>query len=197
VVHEGLDTSGDHHTVKCVILRTRLLEVGTESTLLPTISVVTGIYTSVLAGGDLKAFSRCSKNVMVVKTPDEQDGRYCLLSDGTLQCSYADDLWGGKACFHPAPGGYHEMSDDHTIFAWNPGWSSNHNRGLLAPSPEFFADSGHLFTPCIWVARISLVTNRGINLKLPLQALLGTKGQYLAVLNCEQQARAATCLRFR
>jgi hypothetical protein len=82
-----------------------------------------------------------------------------------------------------------KMSDDQTIFAWNAGWSSYRNRGLLAPSPEFFVDSGTFVRSVHLGSTHFISTNRGINLQLPLQAL-AAKGQYLAVLSCEQLGKS-------
>jgi hypothetical protein len=160
-------------------------EVGTKSTLLSTISEITGIHADVLAGGDLETFS-IAQRMSWASTRDTsrmEDLAYCLMG---LFSVHMPMIYGeGKRAFIRLQEEIMKTSDDHTIFAWNPGWSSYRNRGLLAPSPEFFADSGTFVRSMHPSSTPFTSTNRGINLMLPLQAL-DTQGQYLAVLNCKQ-----------
>lgn len=120
-----------------------------------------------------------------------EDRAYCLMG---LFHVHMPMIYGeGNQAFIRLQEEIMRTTNDQTIFAWDGGWPFGWNRGLLAPSPEFFAGSGAFtrsFDGVLGDTRFTS-TNRGINLQLPLQVVDTETGlkTYLAVLNCEDLGR--------
>lgn len=77
-------------------------------------------------------------------------------------------------------------SDDQTLFAWRDENASPHARyGLLATTPKFFKDSSRKVPYENWQCRPPYqITNRGLQVELPLREHKDQKGRYCAALDC-------------
>lgn len=77
-------------------------------------------------------------------------------------------------------------SDDQSLFAWRDEDAlPNARYGLLATSPRFFRDSSRIVPYQDWQCRPPYqMTNRGLQVELPLTELGDQKDTYLAALDC-------------
>ncbi|OAP58291.1 hypothetical protein AYL99_07381 [Fonsecaea erecta] len=155
-------------------------EIGTKSSFQDLITKITGIPAQVLltnSAGDISVAQRMSwaANRQTART---EDLAYCLL--GLFNVNMPMVYGEGYNAFRRLQLEFMKVSDDQTIFAWS---DSGGDRGLLARSPEDFRH-------CADVRRYGdspafAVTNKGINLKLPL--IPQPDGTFLGVLSCQRK----------
>lgn len=166
---------------------------GTKDSLRDQIYLATGITTDVLLGADLGTIPACCKMSWAAgrTTTRAEDLAYCLLGlfDVNMPLLYGE---GSEKAFRRLQETFVRQSDDESIFAWRataeevaqkPYW------GLLAPSPDYFKDSGHYSIPQFKVWRhggATEVTNKGLRVPLDLEPKASDPSGtlFLAPLNC-------------
>jgi hypothetical protein len=109
-----------------------------------------------------------------------EDIAYCLL--GIFGVSMPMLYGEGENTFIRLQEEIVKNTNDHTIFAWTS--DSYFSNGLLAPKPAFFNDSGNIVQSKNLSAGPFFLTNKGVNLNLPLKTWEKSK-LCLAVLNCQ------------
>ncbi|KXT00089.1 hypothetical protein AC578_5789 [Pseudocercospora eumusae] len=122
------------------------------------------------------------------KTTRPEDIAYCLLGlfNITMPLVYGE----GHNAFRRLQQEILRHSNDESIFAWRPAPdddddlddSSTKETGILAPSPEFFAQARHMHRCNLIPRQPYRVTNKGIKLQAPLIKI--SKRLYLLQINC-------------
>lgn len=138
--------------------------LGTKSSLREEISRTTRIPTTFLLGRDLEEASIAQRMSWASqrKTTRVEDLAYCLM--GIFRVNMPLIYGEGERAFIRLQNQIMNVSDDHTLFAWERlPWDSC---GLLATSPQLFSTSGALQP--IYPSGAITVNNKGINLLLPL-----------------------------
>jgi hypothetical protein len=184
-------------------------EIGTKASLIDVVSEVTRIAVNYLT--DFRGASVAQKMSWVAgrQTSRDEDIAYSLLG---LFSVHMPPLYGeGQNAFQRLQQEIIRTSDDESIFAWRSPYvadyptnasphdldaaaTSRKNRsGLLAPSLDYFADSGTIRGPGVFGFfarkrehhRPYSFTNKGIQIELQLrQNVSATKGWFIAPLNC-------------
>ena len=117
------------------------------------------------------------------KTTRPEDIAYCLLGifDVNMPLPYGK----GQKAFTRLQEEIIKRSDDHSIFSWINGTASRtSHRGLFA---RLLAEFQHCYKiECILsiASQLFAVTNRGLDMLLPLCTLNYNRFEYLASLNC-------------
>lgn len=168
--------------------------IGSRDELETQITAVTGIEQAALHGSvdDLKKFSvaqrMCWASDRITSRPE--DTAYCLLGifNVNMPLLYGE---GAKKAFFRLQEEILKSSDDHSIFAWTMESSEVAQyplQGLLASSPTFFQSCGNVRSFRRWDGsdRLSL-TNRGIQIQLPMKRYLDHQEVWIAYLNCYRQ----------
>lgn len=158
-------------------------EIGTKTKLYSAISKITGIPGSVLLGDDLEHASVAQRMSWASnrKTTRIEDRAYCLMG---LFGIYMPMLYGeGEKAFIRLQEEIMKIEDDHSLFAWR----SKDQGGILANSPDAFAESGNILrTGSFYADTSSLLTlsHKGVHLSLPF--FTKSQGKGLAILNCTE-----------
>jgi hypothetical protein len=142
-------------------------ELGTKSSLRDLICAITLIQVDVLLGHNIEKFSiaqRMSWASSRTTTMDE-DIAYCLM--GIFQVNMPLLYGEGGNAFMRLQEEIIRRSDDHSIFAWQDRLSS----GMLASSPKSFQSSTDIIRVNSIPAEPFALTNKGVNLKLPLRRI--------------------------
>jgi hypothetical protein len=160
--------------------------LGTREELQHEVSSRTRIPPTVLSGGPLDAFSISQKMSWAAgrKTTRTEDRAYSLLGIFGINMPL---IYGEKeTSFLRLQEEIMKVSDDQSLFAWR---SPDMRGGLLATSPDAFAESGNIieFTPPSTLSSNPLtVSGRGIHLDLPFIGI-SPRGVGLAVLRCKEK----------
>jgi len=159
-------------------------EIGAKSSLLPTLSRITGIPSAFLQGDDLDKASIAERMSWASgrRTTRPEDMAYCLM--GLFGVNMPMLYGEGQHAFIRLQEEIIKISDDHSIFAWK---EDGGNDGILATSPAAFSDSGNIIPLEASSARGTLdgaitLNNKGIHLKLRLARK--QELQHDAVLPC-------------
>lgn len=82
-----------------------------------------------------------------------------------------------------------KRSDDHTIFAWKAAiqLERESSRGPLAASASEFIDSKTIQRSTVMRSSLYIMTNRGLQMKLPLLQL--DDNDHIAILNCKDTSK--------
>ncbi|KAI0180550.1 heterokaryon incompatibility protein-domain-containing protein [Hypoxylon sp. FL1284] len=111
-----------------------------------------------------------------------EDRAYCMMGlfDVSMPMLYGE----GEKAFIWLQEEIMKDSSDESLFAWRNGDAhADDQAGLLATSPDMFADSGHIVDYYDWEPRVPYYkTNRGLQITLYLRYV--EKSLYLATLNC-------------
>ncbi|KAK7472210.1 hypothetical protein VKT23_000332 [Stygiomarasmius scandens] len=167
------------------------IEIGTKYTLRSIITAVTGIPFDILMGADSGKISVAKKMSWAAHrvTTREEDCAYSLMGIFRVHMPtmYGE---GGRNAFMRLQLQIIKSSDDRSIFAWcSSSGEYPDETGLLARSPYDFRHSGdvqisssdhHMDLPYS-------MTNRGLQIHLPLQLVKASSGVYLASLDCQVQ----------
>jgi Heterokaryon incompatibility protein (HET) len=117
-------------------------------------------------------------------TTRPEDKAYCLMGIFNVHMPL---LYGeGEGAFRRLQEEIMRGSDDHSIFAWWPQQSQGLwlPSDLLAPSPEEFAQSGNVVPFQTPQASSYSMTNRGLQINLPIRREDNDGGRAIALLNC-------------
>ena len=166
------------------------VEIGTKASLQEVISDITGVSSQVLLmnhAGDISVAQRMAW-ASGRETTKVEDKAYCLM--GFFGVSMPIIYGEGDKAFRRLQLEIMKLSDDHSIFSWTTEASQTQGRGLLAWSPDEFANCSdvHQFSDDLQTSPYSM-TNKGLHMKLPLIPF-GTydnKELFLAVLNCQRK----------
>ncbi|KAI3327073.1 HET-domain-containing protein [Xylariaceae sp. AK1471] len=161
---------------------------GTKKGLTSVISEVTKISESVLKGASVQSCSIAQRMSWAAhrETTRVEDRAYSLLGlfDVTMPFIYGE----GEKAFIRLQQEIIRISDDHSIFVWSLASLSNYP-GLLAPSPDAFANSSRIEPRCLGRKQSSYtMTNRGLSITLQLTPWAADT--YLALLECVSPASA-------
>ena len=166
--------------------------LGSRERLSAFISAVTSISNRILVSGDYTNTSVAQRMCWASHrlTTRIEDIAYSLMGifDVNMPILYGE----GEKAFTRLQEEIIKTSDDESIFAWaDPNASYASYRGMLARSPQEFSGSGNIFPTSLSMqeapkAGISYsVTNKGLNIQLPLQRSPDSHGEYYASLNCQ------------
>jgi hypothetical protein len=186
--------------------------LGTKRSLQNYISQATRIPINALQGLDSKSYSIAQKMSWASyrETTRVEDRAYCLLGLFNINMPL---LYGeGTRAFIRLQEEILKVSIDESLFAWTPFAGIRHQKersssqlqGLLAMSPDYFADSGKIIQAAVATRTTPFaVTNRGLRLEVMLPKasdvcevrfleLLGNPARdlnqtYVAVLNCQEE----------
>jgi hypothetical protein len=162
-------------------------KLGTKRELIGTISAVTGIHEDILLGRDLTEVSIANRMSWASRrvTTRPEDIAYCLLGifGINMPLLYGED----QKAFIRLQEEIIKVSDDHSIFAWKSVHPLGNEDfyGLLALSPHMFrgigsilpyGDSGN--------SKPFAMSNKGLQIELPLIRDGNRGGNHLGVLNC-------------
>jgi hypothetical protein len=171
-----------------VVFYTREWEkLATKRELTRTISAVTGIHEDILLGRDLTEVSIANRMSWASRrvTTRPEDIAYCLLGifGINMPLLYGED----QKAFIRLQEEIIKVSDDHSIFAWKSVHPLGNEDfyGLLALSPHMFRDIGWTL-PCRdgENSKPFAMSNKGLQIELPLLREGYSRGDYLGVLNC-------------
>ncbi|KAF7194755.1 Vegetative incompatibility protein HET-E-1 [Pseudocercospora fuligena] len=117
------------------------------------------------------------------KTTRPEDIAYCLLGlfNITMPLVYGE----GNNAFRRLQQEILRHSNDESIFAWRPSLDDDGNTtetGILAPSPEFFAQAQHMHRCNLIPRQPYRVTNKGIKMQAPLIKV--SRDLFLLQINC-------------
>ncbi|RYP64751.1 hypothetical protein DL769_006556 [Monosporascus sp. CRB-8-3] len=168
-------------------------EIGTKSSLCSTLSGITGIPETILAGLESPETASIAQRMSWAsprKTTRPEDVAYCLMGlfNVNMPLLYGE----GEKAFIRLQEEIVKVSDDHTIFAWT---SSPSSSGLLATSPAAFSAC---FDMVPWdspnarrtLSRVISTDNKGIHLKLNFVPGKRWDDIHTAILPC---GRADSC----
>lgn len=143
-------------------------ELGTKSSLRVLICKITSIQVEVLLGLNVKRFSIAQRMSWASSrtTTRDEDIAYCLM--GIFQVNMPLLYGEGGNAFIRLQEEIIKKSDDHSIFAWQNRLFSS---GMLASSPKSFRTSTDIVQVHSIPAEPFALTNKGINLKLPLRRI--------------------------
>ena len=158
--------------------------IGTKSSLLWIISSVTRIDQLVLSSRlKIQSASVAQKFSWAAtrETSREEDSAYCLL--GLLNVNMPMLYGEGKRSFYRLQLELMKMTNEHTLFAWEPTGAIAASHGLLANSPRGFYNSGRIRASKIQVPSF-VMTNKGLLIRLPCLPHPTIPNQTIAILNC-------------
>ena len=115
------------------------------------------------------------------ETSVPEDVAYCLLGlfGVNMPLLYGE---GRERAFRRLQEEIMRYSDDHSIFAWSSGTATGSSSGLLAPSPDYFRETGkYVHEPSKESDQPFHMTNKGLSIQLPLQK---SQGSYVASIDC-------------
>jgi hypothetical protein len=168
--------------------------IGTKNTLAERISTITGIDVELCKGSrNAEQFSAAQKMSWAAKrkTSKIEDIAYCLLGifDINMPLLYGE----GVKAFHRLQEEIIRNTDDESIFAW---FSSDTDQdGLLAQSPDYFADSGDVRTRYFDQRKPYSITNRGLQMDVSLlEAPNESRGHFLIPLSCSKDRQSPLAL---
>ncbi|KAF2199771.1 HET-domain-containing protein [Delitschia confertaspora ATCC 74209] len=172
--------------------------IGTKSSLLDAVSYATGIEHGFLCdrrnvthASIAERFSWASSR----ETTREEDTAYCLLGifDINMPLLYGE----GKKAFVRLQLELMKVSSDHSIFAWIGAQKTDCtvHRNCLSHSPTAFVSGGNIQTCGIRKGSSYAMTNRGIQIELPLWQDPNSPTLFLALLNCSFQGPRHTAER--
>ncbi|OCL01588.1 HET-domain-containing protein [Glonium stellatum] len=144
-------------------------EIGTKAGLAEIISNITGADVPVLLKGGKNNFSDYSiaKRMFWAsrrETTRVEDEAYCLM--GLFGVNMPLIYGEGKMAFFRLQDEIMRHSDDHSLFAWKA--STDTEIGLLASSPREFSESGKVDRIATKDSRPYSITNKGVQITLPL-----------------------------
>ncbi|KAF4461536.1 ankyrin repeat-containing [Fusarium albosuccineum] len=169
--------------------------IGTKVELGARISERTNIDPETLQFGDLSAASVCQKMSWASsrQTTRLEDIAYCLLGifDINMTMLYGE----GERAFIRLQEEILKEYDDHTIFAWDSSSvpSAFSSIGAFAPHPSYFTNSSN-YKPHPSSGVPAAITNKGIQLGLPLVEQSNNRGQQLGLLSCFSNGSAASAV---
>ncbi|KAG2417117.1 hypothetical protein HFD88_008335 [Aspergillus terreus] len=164
-------------------------EIGTRDTLQYDISETTGIPLTILSGAEeLGAFSVAQRMSWASgrQTSRIEDRAYSLM--GIFGINMPLIYGEGTKAFIRLQEEIIRTLEDYTIFAWK---DENSHGGLLAPSPDAFADSAgfvRAYHPAFATRETWTLSNRGVQLRLPFMGI-GPGKLGLAALNCTKAGK--------
>lgn len=145
-----------------------------------------GINDSVLTGGDPSEISIAQRMSWASKrvTTRVEDVAYCLLGlfNVNMPLLYGE----GMKAFQRLQEEIIRQSNDQSIFAWHNEWARGKEMltGLLATSPLQFKSAGNIFSYCAETEEPYLMTNKGLNIQLPMRKDTQNGFIYRAALAC-------------
>lgn len=166
--------------------------LGTKSSLLPIISGITGIQESALQSPiniGLASVAQKFSWAAARQTSREEDVAYCLLGlfNVNMPLLYGE----GKRAFLRLQQEIMRISNDHTIFAWEP---SPHfplsSRAFLATGPADYINSGNVRKSPSQAPSFTL-TNRGLQVGLPCIPIPEQPWRVVGLLNCYFESSSA------
>ncbi|KAL5355544.1 ankyrin repeat-containing domain protein [Aspergillus floccosus] len=169
-------------------------EIGTRDTLQREISECTGIPAEILSGSeDLGALSVAQRMSWASRrqTSRIEDRAYSML--GIFGINMPLIYGEGERAFVRLQEEIIRTSEDYTIFAWK---DSKSYGGLLAPSPDAFADSASFvqaYHPAFATKATWAMSNRGLQVMLPFMGI-GPGKLGLAALNCTKAGKETQLL---
>jgi hypothetical protein len=144
-------------------------EIGTKTDLAEIISKVTGVGVTVLLKGKMNNFDGYSVAKRMFwasgrRTTRVEDEAYCLMGlfGVNMPLLYGEN----QKAFFRLQEEIMKRSDDHSLFAWKA--SESVNTGLLASSPRDFSTSGEVDHGPIKDGNPYSITNKGVQITLPL-----------------------------
>ncbi|KAK7428449.1 hypothetical protein QQZ08_005068 [Neonectria magnoliae] len=155
----------------------------------------TGIDEKALLDGDFSLASVAQRMSWASErqTTRPEDMAYCLLGifDISMTMLYGE----GEKAFIRLQEEILKEYDDHSIFSWDSSAvpESAHTIGILATHPSFFKDAGKI-EPHPSGGDPPVVTNKGIQISLPLMKLQIDPGQTLGMLSCSTQGDVASAI---
>lgn len=162
-------------------------KLGTKGELTVTISAVTGIHEDILLGRNLTEVSIANRMSWASRrvTTRPEDMAYCLLGifGINMPLLYGED----QKAFIRLQEEIIKVSDDHSIFAWKsvPPLSNDDFYGLLALSPHMFRGIGSILPYRDGGnSKPFAMSNKGLQIELPLLRVGNKFEDYLGVLNC-------------
>lgn len=162
--------------------------IGEKTDLSDLIASVTGIDIDILVDAELLGNASIAQRMSWASnriTSRPEDMAYCLMGlfDVHMPMLYGE---GAERAFLRLQEEIMASSDDQSLFAWRDDNATADARyGLLARSPLFFRDSSRIVPYQDWQCRPPYqMTNRGLQVELPLTELPGQKGIYCAILDC-------------
>lgn len=163
--------------------------IGTKTELSSRIASITGIVIDIINDPDFLESTSIAQRMSWASsrvTSRPEDMAYCLMGlfDVHMPMLYGE---GAEKAFLRLQEQIMASSDDQSLFAWRDADANPDARyGLLATSPTFFRDSSLLESYQDWQTRPPYqMTNRGLQIGLPMTQLLDWKGiRYWAALDC-------------
>ncbi|KPM44901.1 hypothetical protein AK830_g1652 [Neonectria ditissima] len=155
----------------------------------------TPIHEKALLDGDFSSASVAQRMSWAAErqTTRPEDMAYCLLGifDISMTMLYGE----GEKAFIRLQEEILKEYDDHSIFAWDSSAvpESAHTIGTLATHPSFFKDAAKI-EPHPSGGDPPVVTNKGIQISLPLMELQINPGQTLGMLSCSLQGDVASAI---
>ncbi|KAL8722437.1 MAG: hypothetical protein Q9181_007488 [Wetmoreana brouardii] len=162
-------------------------QIGNLELLMSDISEVTGIDTVYLGSGKRKLYDVAAPCVATIMswasrrvTSREEDRTYSLLGlfGVNMYLIYGE---GGENAFRRLQIEIMNQRDDESLFAWT---SSALFSGLLAPSPDYFCQSGDVRRFYTTGRRSFSMTNKGLQFPIPRRVTPEDDGSILVILNC-------------
>lgn len=171
-------------------------EIGTKSSLRDLISTITGVHVDALLGKKPDRYSVAQRMSWASKrqTTRTEDIAYCLMGLFSVNMPM---LYGeGQRAFTRLQEAIMMRSTDHTLFAWKN--TTGVNTGLLADSPSYFSKSSRIIRSSTTATKPFNITNKGIQLELPLTRDETTREwEALAVLDCQYVGDYETLIALR
>lgn len=162
--------------------------IGEKTDLSDLIASITGIDIDILVDPELLGHASIAQRMSWAScrvTSRPEDMAYCLMGLFNVQIPmlYGE---GAEKAFLRLQEEIMASSDDQSLFAWRDESAAPTARyGLLATTPKFFMNSSRKVPYEDWQCRRPYqMTNRGLQVELPLRELPGEKGLYCAVLDC-------------
>jgi hypothetical protein len=161
-------------------------KLGTKRELTGPISAATGIHGDILLGRNLTEVSIANRMSWASRrvTTRPEDMAYCLLGifGINMPLLYGED----QKAFIRLQEEIIKVSDDHSIFVWKSvPLISDDFHGLLALSPHVFRDIGSILPYRDGGnSKPFAMSNKGLQIELPLLKVGDMDDEYLGVLNC-------------
>lgn len=178
--------------------------IGTRVELSDLIASITGIDIDILSDPNRLGSTSIAQRMSWAServTSRPEDMAYCLMGlfDVKMPMLYGE---GAERAFLRLQQEIMASSDDQSLFAWRDEDADSDTRfGLLATSPRLFRDSSRIVPYQDWQCRPPYqMTNRGLQIDLPLTNLSGQSHRYWAALDCpappdyEDHSFLAICL---
>lgn len=178
--------------------------IGTKTELSDLIASITGIDIDILDDPEFLETTSIAQRMSWASsrvTSRPEDMAYCLMGlfDVHMPMLYGE---GAERAFLRLQEEIMASSDDQSLFAWrDENASPDACFGLLATSPRLFRDSSRIVPYQDWQTRPPYqMTNRGLQIGLPLTELPEKNGRYWAALDCpvppdyEDYYQLAICL---